>query len=69
MTRGLIGQEIGFEKLIFGSDCGMDEIKEHIDRFHAIYEQLSLTEEQKERLWWRNGAELYGLEEPIFAEE
>jgi len=69
VERGLIGKEIGIEKLVFGSDCGMDEIKEHIDRFHAIYEQLGLTEDQKERLWWRNGAEIYGLEEPVFAEE
>ena len=69
VERGLIGKEIGFEKLIFGSDCGMDEIQEHIDRFHAIYEQLGLSEDQKERLWWRNGAEIYGLEEPVFAEE
>ena len=69
VERELIGKEIGIEKLVFGSDCPMDEIKEHIDRFHAIYDQLGLDEDQRERLWWRNGAEIYGLEEPTFAEE
>jgi predicted TIM-barrel fold metal-dependent hydrolase len=60
---------MGIEKLIFGSDCGMDEIQEHIDRFDAMYDRLGLNDEQRERLWWRNGAEIYGLEEPTFAQE
>lgn len=67
--RGLIGREIGIEKLVFGSDCGMDDIREHIDRFEAIYDRLGLSEAERERLWWRNGAELYGFEEPALAEE
>ena len=61
--------EIGIEKLVFGSDCPMDEIREHIDRFEVIFDQLGLTDDQRERLWWRNGAEIYGIEEPAFAEE
>jgi hypothetical protein len=47
----------------------MDEIRAHIDRFEIIYDQLGLTEDERERLWWRNGAELYGLETPTFAGE
>lgn len=66
---GLIGKKIGIEKLVFGSDCGMDEIREHIDRFEVIFEKLKLTEDEIERLWWRNGAEIYGLEQPAFARE
>jgi hypothetical protein len=69
VERGLIGKEIGVEKLVFGSDCPMDEIKEHLDRFEAIYDELDLSEDERERLWWRNGAEIYGLEEPAFAGE
>jgi predicted TIM-barrel fold metal-dependent hydrolase len=69
VKRGLIGQEIGIEKLVFGSDCPVDEIHEHIERFHVIYDQLGLSEDEKERLWWRNGAEIYGLEQPQFAQE
>ena len=61
--------EFGHEKLIFGSDCGMDDIRAHIDRFEIIYDQLGLTDDERERLWWRNGAELYGLETPSFAVE
>ncbi len=65
----LIGHEIGIEKLVFGSDCGMDDIREHIDRFEAIYDELELSEGDRERLWWSNAAEIYGFEEPTLAEE
>ncbi|MCZ7575592.1 MAG: amidohydrolase [Dehalococcoidia bacterium] len=61
--------EFGVEKLVFGSDCGMDEIKTHIDRFEAMYEEIGLTEDEQERLWWRNAAEIYGLETPTLAGE
>jgi len=69
VDQRLIGGEFGVEKLVFGSDCGMDDIRAHIDRFEAMYDQLGLDDDARERLWWRNGAEIYGLEEPRFAEE
>lgn len=61
--------EFGVEKLVFGSDCGMDEIREHINRFEAMFEELGLAEDEQERLWWRNAAEIYGLETPVLAGE
>jgi len=69
VERKLIGTEFGIEKLVFGSDCGMDEIREHIDRFEAMFDLLGLSDDERERLWWRNGAEIYGLESPTFARE
>ena len=69
VERRLIGTEIGVEKLVFGSDCGMDDIRTHIDRFEAIYDLLDLSDDERERLWWRNAAEIYGLETPTFAGE
>jgi hypothetical protein len=68
MERGLIGKEIGIEKLIWGSDCGADEILTHVRRFETIFALLNLTEEEQERLWWHNGAEVYGLEPLALAE-
>jgi len=69
LERKLIGREFGIEKLVFGSDCGMEEIRTHIDRFEAIYDILELSDDARERLWWRNGAEIYGIESPTFAGE
>lgn len=69
LEHRLIGHEIGIEKLVWGSDCAMEEIRNHVDRFNAIYDILELDDEARERLWWRNAAEIYGLEEPQFAQE
>lgn len=64
VERRLIGHEIGFEKLIFGSDCAPDKIIEHIQRWDAIFQLLDVPADCRERMWWLNGAEIYGLEEP-----
>ena len=69
MERGYIGREIGVEKLVWGSDCGADEIMTHVRRFETIFAMLNLTADEQERLWWKNGAEMYGLEKPVLATE
>lgn len=69
VERGLIGREIAVEKLIFGSDCRADEVHEHVERFEAIFDQLGLSDEEKDLIWYRNAAELFGLEDPSWAEE
>ncbi len=69
VERGLIGREIGVEKLVWGSDCGIEEIQEHVDRFVRIFDDLQLTDDQLDRIWYRNAAEMFGEEIPRFAEE
>lgn len=69
VERNIIKKEIAIEKLIFGSDCPANEVHEHVERFEAIFEQLGLTDEEKDQIWYRNAAELFGLEEPVWAEE
>lgn len=69
VERGLIGKEIGIEKLTFGSDCGADEVQEHVDRFVQIFDALGLSEAEKERLWYRNAAEIFGLKPMALAAE
>jgi predicted TIM-barrel fold metal-dependent hydrolase len=64
LERHLIGDEIGYEKLIFGSDCAPDKIAEHIRRWDSIFDLLEVPDDCRERMWWMNGAELYGLETP-----
>ena len=69
VERGLIGKEIAIEKLIFGSDCPADEVYQHVERFTRIFNDLGLSDEEKDLLWYRNAAELFGLEEPLRAED
>ncbi|MXZ46580.1 MAG: amidohydrolase family protein [Chloroflexi bacterium] len=65
--RGLIGNEIGVEKLVWGSDCGDDEISDHVGSLRDIMAKLELTEEEADRIWYRNAAEMFGEAEPQFA--
>ena len=69
IERNLIGQEIGVEKLVWGSDCGNDEIQSHVDNLESIFKTVDLDYDQSGRIRWNNAAEIFGLEEPIFAEE
>jgi predicted TIM-barrel fold metal-dependent hydrolase len=69
VEQRMIGYEIGVEKLTFGSDCGADEIHVHVERFVRIFEEIGLTEDEKERIWYRNAAEIYGFETPTYAAE
>jgi predicted TIM-barrel fold metal-dependent hydrolase len=69
VERRMIGFEIGVEKLTFGSDCGADEIGVHVQRFARIFNEIGLTEDERERIWYRNAAEIFGLEAPTCAAE
>jgi predicted TIM-barrel fold metal-dependent hydrolase len=69
VERHLIGREIGVEKLVWGSDCAIEHIQEHVDRFVRIFDDLKLTEDERDRIWYRNAAEMFGEETPQIAEE
>lgn len=67
VERRLIGHEIGFEKLIFGSDTAPEKIRQHVRRWDTIFDLLDVDDDCRERLWWLNGAEIYGLATPSWA--
>ncbi|MYE46971.1 MAG: amidohydrolase [Chloroflexi bacterium] len=69
MERRLIGREIGVEKLVWGSDCGNEEIGQHVERFRWMFEALGLDDEERDRIWYRNAAELFGEATPALADE
>jgi predicted TIM-barrel fold metal-dependent hydrolase len=69
VERRLIGHEIGYEKLIFGSDTQPDKIKEHIRRWDTIFDLLDVPTDARDRLWWENGAEIYGFKTPYWQKE
>ena len=50
--------------MIFGSDCAPEKIADHIRRWDTIFDLLDVPADARERMWWVNGAELYGLEQP-----
>jgi predicted TIM-barrel fold metal-dependent hydrolase len=66
VERRLIGHEIGCEKLIFGSDTAPEKIAGHIRRWDTIFDLLDIADDDRERMWWLNGAEVYGLVKPAW---
>ena len=69
VERRLVRHEIGVEKLTWGSDCGNDEIAQHVANLEAIFEQVGLTEDEANRIRWANAAEIFGHEQPVLAAE
>ncbi len=69
VERRLVGHEIGVEKITWGSDCGNDEISQHVVNLERIFEQVGLTEDERHRIRWANAAEIFGLEQPTLAGE
>jgi hypothetical protein len=41
-----------------------EKIGEHIRRWNTIFDLLDVPADCRERMWWYNGAEIYG-EEPV----
>ena len=69
VERRLVGHEIGVEKLTWGSDCGNDEIGDHVTNLERIFDQVGLTEDERDRIRYRNAAEIFGEAERTFAAE
>ncbi|MEX2446548.1 MAG: amidohydrolase family protein [Dehalococcoidia bacterium] len=69
VERRLIGHEIGVEKITWGSDCQDDEVGAHVENLERIFEQLTLTEDERHRIRWANAAEIFGHEHPRLAGE
>lgn len=69
VERRLVGHEIGVEKLTWGSDCGNDEIAQHVVNLERIFEEVGLSEDEKHRIRYQNAAEIFGFEQPALAGE
>jgi predicted TIM-barrel fold metal-dependent hydrolase len=69
VERRLVGYEIGVEKLTWGSDCRDDEIADHVARLESIFDQVALSEDERDRIRYINAAEIFGEIEPVLAAE
>jgi len=69
VERRLVKGEIGVEKLTWGSDCNTEEIASHVDHLEQIFIDCGLTEDEADRIRYRNAAEIFGYEQPTLAGE
>ena len=49
------------------TDCGNEEISEHVSNLENIFEKLQLSDVEKNRIRYQNAAEIFGEAEPSFA--
>ncbi|HEV2127491.1 MAG TPA: amidohydrolase family protein [Thermomicrobiales bacterium] len=61
--RRLIGQEISPMKILFASDCGMEKMGNEIADWAAVFDQMRLTIEERDRIFYGNAARLFALDE------
>jgi len=69
VEQNLVGKEIGVEKLTWGSDCRDHEIASHVEHLEQILIDVGLSEDEAERIRYRNAAEIFGEVEPARAAE
>lgn len=61
--RRLIGPEISPFKLLFASDCGLDQMGDEIADWQAVFDLLRLTRAERDRVFYGNAARLFGIDE------
>jgi predicted TIM-barrel fold metal-dependent hydrolase len=57
--RQLIGNLVPIEKLVFGSDCILEKVPEQIKLWNDLFEKLSLSESERELIFYKNAAGLF----------
>ncbi len=60
---GYVKNEINPVKLTYGSDCDLDRMKHHIDAWKRAFDEMGLTEEEQDAVFYRNAARMFGFED------
>ena len=58
-NRQLIGNLVPIEKLLFGSDCILENVPEQIRLWDELFEKIGLSEGDRERIFYKNAAALF----------
>lgn len=57
--RQLIGNLVPIEKLVFGSDCILENVPEQIKLWDELFRKLGLSESERELIFHKNAADLF----------
>jgi uncharacterized protein len=58
-NRRLIGNLVPIEKLLFGSDCILENVPEQIRLWDELFGKIGLSEGDRERIFYKNAAALF----------
>ncbi len=62
LEGGYIGKEISPRKLVYGSDCDHRRMKEDLLRWKAAFDDMGLTADEQDQIFYRNAARIFGLD-------
>ncbi len=62
LQGGYIMNEIRPEKLVYGSDSDLRRMKRDVELWKRAFEEMGLTEEEQELIFYRNAARIFGFE-------
>ena len=58
-------REIRPEKLVYGSDCDLRRLKENIESWNQVFDNVGMTEVEKEKVFYGNACRIFGCEEGL----
>jgi predicted TIM-barrel fold metal-dependent hydrolase len=59
--RNLIGRRIPIEKMVFGSDCVLENLRSQIEGWSVLFKEIGLSASDQDLIWYKNGQSLYSL--------
>ena len=62
VERKMIRHEILPEKLVFGTDCDVAHMSREVTAWMAAFQELGLTDEEQDTIFYRNAAAIFGME-------
>lgn len=62
LEGGYIKREIRPEKLVYGSDCDLRRLKSNVQGWKKAFDEIGLTEEEQDAIFYRNAARMFGLD-------
>lgn len=57
--RKLIGRHIPVEKMLFGSDCYLENLEAQIAGWGTLFDEIGLGKEDQDRIWHKNASDIY----------
>jgi len=63
IERKMLRSEVSTLKLTWGSDCDMAHMSRELSSWMWAFEQMGLTNEEQDRIFWGNAARIFGIDE------
>lgn len=57
--RRLIGRRIPLEKMVFGSDCVLEDLPAQVDGWAELFTQIGLSAADQDLIWYQNARRIY----------